>query len=383
MGAAQSFEFNDDPPKILEAKDLAAIASYIKSGKCKNVFIMAGAGISTAAGIPDFRSPDTGIYSNLEKLGLPNPEAVFDIQYFRIKPEPFYELARELAPGKFKPTLTHAFIRLLHEKSLLHTCFTQNIDTLERRAGVPPDKLVEAHGSFATQRCIDCREPYPDDDMADAIRRGVVPVCLDPSCGGLVKPDIVFFGESLPPNFHSALPALQTAEDSLAIVLGTSLKVRPFALLPEMVPETSPRLLINLDHVGSFGSRTDDVIVLAKCDEGVIMLCRELGWEDELKRLWNEAQGGTAEQGPEQEKEKEKEKEKEQEAQGHQALAKEDKNLESDMDQLVKDAQRALAIGDAESDKARIVEPLLEVREELSKQEEAPKDGVPDSDATV
>jgi len=373
MGAAQSREFNDNPPKILEAKDLAAVANYIKSGKCKNVFVMAGAGISTAAGIPDFRSPDTGIYSNLAKLGLPNPEAVFDIEYFRVNPKPFYELARELAPGKFKPTLTHSFIRLLHEKGFLHTCFTQNIDTLERRAGIPPEKLIEAHGSFATQRCIDCREPYPDDDMADAIQFGVVPVCLDPSCGGLVKPDIVFFGEAMPSNFHNAIPSLQTARDALAIVLGTSLMVRPFALLPVLVPEeTCPRLLVNLDHVGDFGNRTDDVIVLAKCDEGVLMLCRELGWEKELMQLWKETQGRPVEE------------EGKQENQDQQPLTKEDKKLEKDMDQLVEDAQRALTIGNTEDDKAQNAGPLLKVQEEILIQDETSKDGGgSDSDATV
>lgn len=64
-----------------------------------------------------------------------------------------YTLASELYPGSYRPTVTHAFIRLLCEKKKLHTCFTQNIDTLERRAGVPPKYIFEAHGSFATQRC--------------------------------------------------------------------------------------------------------------------------------------------------------------------------------------------------------------------------------------
>lgn len=108
-----------------------------------------GAGISTSAGIPDFRSPETGLYANLSRLNLPYAEAVFDITYFRTNPEPFYTLAQELYPGKFRPTITHSFIALLEKKGLLLKLFTQNIDCLEREAGVPDDKIIEAHGSFA------------------------------------------------------------------------------------------------------------------------------------------------------------------------------------------------------------------------------------------
>jgi NAD+-dependent protein deacetylase SIR2 len=106
-----------------------------------------------------------------------------------------YVLANELRPGKFRPTLTHSFVRLIHEKNLLLTCFTQNIDTLERRAGVPERKLVEAHGSFASQRCIECKRPYDDAEMVEAFEQQKIAKC--PKCLGLVKPDIVFFGEQV------------------------------------------------------------------------------------------------------------------------------------------------------------------------------------------
>lgn len=112
-----------------------------------------------------------------------------------------YTLAHELYPGKFRPTLTHSFMRLLHERNLLMRLFTQNIDTLERRAGVPPEKIVEAHGSFATQRCINCNKPYDDDKMREAILKQEIARCG--YCNGLVKPDIVFFGESVCSLQHS------------------------------------------------------------------------------------------------------------------------------------------------------------------------------------
>ena len=100
-----------------------------------------------------------------------------------------------MQPGKFRPTLAHSFVRLIYEKDLLLACFTQNIDTLERRAGVPETKLIEAHGSFASQHCIDCHAEYSHESMRDAIERNKIPKCR--KCRGLVKPDIVFFGESV------------------------------------------------------------------------------------------------------------------------------------------------------------------------------------------
>jgi hypothetical protein len=106
-----------------------------------------------------------------------------------------YTLAKELYPGKYRPTLTHSFIKLLSDKGLLSQCFTQNIDTLERRAGIPAGKIIEAHGSFATQRCIECKRSFSDTEMKECVKEERIPRCE--TCKGLVKPDIVFFGESV------------------------------------------------------------------------------------------------------------------------------------------------------------------------------------------
>ncbi|KAF9242632.1 DHS-like NAD/FAD-binding domain-containing protein [Melanogaster broomeanus] len=271
----------DSSPKVLEGDGLQALTKYLKSDSCQNIFLMLGAGISTSAGIPDFRSPDTGLYANLARLNLPYPEAVFQIDFFRRNPVPFYTLAKELYPGRYRPTLTHSFIKLLHIHGLLHTCFTQNIDTLERRAGVPEGKIIEAHGSFATQRCIDCEYPYDDEKIKKAVMNSEIPRCE--RCKGLVKPDIVFFGEALPVQFHKSIRSLQNAD--LLIVMGTSLTVHPFASLVDLVPEDCPRVLINIDEVGHF-DRKDDIVLLGKCDDIVQEICRELGWEEELDREW-------------------------------------------------------------------------------------------------
>ncbi|KIM40877.1 hypothetical protein M413DRAFT_445656 [Hebeloma cylindrosporum] len=269
-----------EKPKVLSGRDVPSLAKFISSKDCQRIVLMVSVGISTSAGIPDFRSPETGM------LNLPHPEAVFEIGFFSKNPVPFYTLAHELYPGKFRPTIAHSFIRLLDEKSLLHMCFTQNIDTLERRAGVPDHKIIEAHGSFATQKCINCKQPYDGDKMKEHILQKKIARCE--SCRGYVKPDIVFFGEGLPDRFINSMSNLQEAD--LLIVMGTSLTVQPFASLAEMVDDSCPRVLINLDHVGDFGSRSDDVVLLGKCDDIVTKLCNELGWEDELLRLWDETE---------------------------------------------------------------------------------------------
>lgn len=239
--------------------------------------------------VPDFRSPNTGLYANLARLNLPYAEAVFDISYFRQNPDPFYVLAKELYPGNYSPTVSHAFIALLAKKNLLRMLFTQNIDCLERQAGVPGELIVEAHGSFATQRCIECKTPFPDDKMKEYVFQGEVPRCEDKKCDGLVKPDIVFFGEQLPEQFHKNRHVPSYGD--LALVMGTSLTVQPFASLPDMVNDDTPRVLFNLERVGSLGSRPDDVLVLGDCDSGVRKLADELGWGGELDATWRDSVG--------------------------------------------------------------------------------------------
>lgn len=277
------------PPQSLDRRDLNSLAKYITSGHTRRVVVMSGAGISTSAGIPDFRSPDTGLYANLAKLNLPYAEAVFDISFFRNNPLPFYTLAQELYPGKFRPTITHSFITLLHEKGMLLKHFTQNIDCLDREAGVPSQKIIEAHGSFARQSCIECKTTYPSNLMLEHVQDMKVPHCLREGCGDLVKPEIVFFGEALPPEFIANRGLAQDAD--LVIVLGTSLTVQPFASLPGMASEGIPRVLINLEQVGGIGGRSDDVLMLGDCDAGVCKLAEACGWLDELVELW-ESVGG-------------------------------------------------------------------------------------------
>ncbi|XP_044290848.1 NAD-dependent protein deacetylase sirtuin-2 isoform X3 [Varanus komodoensis] len=292
---------SEKPEKVLDELTLEGVSKFMLSDKCKKVICMVGAGISTAAGIPDLRSPGTGIYANLQQYNLPYPEAIFDISYFRQHPEPFFALARELYPGFFKPTICHYFIRLLKEKGLLLRCYTQNIDTLERVAGLDEEDLVEAHGTFFTSHCIrsTCRKTYSLDWMKEKFFSGLVPKCE--KCQGVVKPDIVFFGESLPSRFFSLMQS-DFRETDLLIIMGTSLQVQPFASLVSRVSQNTPRLLINKEKTGEsdpvlslmgFGCGMNfdsekayrDVAWLGDCEEGCLALAELLGWKKELEEL--------------------------------------------------------------------------------------------------
>ena len=113
------------------------------------------------AGIPDFRSPGSGLYDTMAaKFNLSQPQSLFEIDYYLANPGPFLYLAKELLNARVKPTTSHYFQRLLHEKGLLLRSFTQNIDALESMAGLPDDKVVEAHGSTKGAHCLSCKKPY-------------------------------------------------------------------------------------------------------------------------------------------------------------------------------------------------------------------------------
>lgn len=145
--------------------------------KAENIIVLTGAGISTSLGIPDFRSKDTGLYSQLEHLGLSDPQEVFDISIFREDPSIFYSVAKDILPSAKKFSPTHAFIRLLQDKGKLLTNFTQNIDNLEGHAGILPSKLIQCHGSFATATCVECKYKVKCDEIYQDLKAGRVARC--------------------------------------------------------------------------------------------------------------------------------------------------------------------------------------------------------------
>ena len=293
----------DPPPPILSDPSIEAFVDYLQKHECRNIIVMTGAGISTSSGIPDFRSPDTGLYANLSKYNLPYPEAIFCMDYFKTNPSPFFTLATDIFPGNYKPTVAHAFINRLNDKNLLLRNYTQNIDTLERLTGLDDDKIIEAHGSFFSSTCTgipfekeskrqkqvfrlkECKRKYSMEWTKTEIKLQKIPLCMD--CQSIVKPDITFFGENLPRRFYDSFEEDFEKCDAL-IVMGTSLSVFPFAGLIDRVPLHIPRLLINRERVGEFASgfdfdhkkETRDALYLGTCDDGCKKLAELMGWEE-------------------------------------------------------------------------------------------------------
>jgi NAD-dependent SIR2 family protein deacetylase len=253
------------------------LAEWIRTGQAKKILVLSGAGVSVAAGIPDFRTPGTGLYDNLQKYNLPYAQAVFDVDFYRTKPQPFCTLAKGLWPGlKHSPTLTHSFLKLLSDKGLLLRLYSQNIDGLEYLAGIPEKKLVECHGHFRTASCIDCHKSADGQQIKETIvQEAKCPKCQH--CGANVKPDIVFFGESLPGRFRHLLQQ-DIHKADLLLIMGTSLKVTPVSLIPEMV--ACNRVLFNRELVMDIHS--GDLFVEGDCDTNVERLCTLLGWKGDL-----------------------------------------------------------------------------------------------------
>lgn len=117
------------------------------------------------------------MYSQLQHLGLNDPQEVFDINLFREDPTIFYSVAKDILPSSKRFTPTHAFIRLLQDHGKLLTNFTQNIDNLEQHAGILPEKLIQCHGSFATATCIQCKYKVPCEKIYYDLKAGKVARC--------------------------------------------------------------------------------------------------------------------------------------------------------------------------------------------------------------
>lgn len=264
---------------FLGTKSIRDLALALKNSEYKKIAIMAGAGISVSAGIPDFRSTASGLYAQLAEYNLSKPELVFEINYFRNSPEVFFKVVKSLV-GDFKPTPTHYFFKLLEQKGCLMKIYTQNIDGLEVKAGVSRDKITFAHGHMESSHCSVCKAEYDNALMKTHLENGTVAWC---ECGAPAKPDVVFFGEALNPEFYSSVQMLREAD--LLIVCGTSLKVFPFAGLVTQVGEKVPRVMINREASGqSVGMQYDnpksrDVVFIGDTDEVFAEIARHADWE--------------------------------------------------------------------------------------------------------
>ncbi|KNE61271.1 hypothetical protein AMAG_07014 [Allomyces macrogynus ATCC 38327] len=244
--------------------------------KSSRIMVVTGAGISVSCGIPDFRSKN-GIYSRLTDYELEDPTQMFDLEYFRRKPETFYSFANEIYPSNFKPSPCHAFVALLEQQGKLLRNYTQNIDNIEQLAGI--ERVIQCHGSFRTARCVTCGYKVPGNAIEKEVFAKTVPKC--PKCPPdspfpVIKPDIVFFGEQLPDEFHDQIKPDLAATD-LILVIGSSLKVAPVSEILSSVPDHVPQLIINRELL-PYLAHHFDVHLLGNADTVVMELCRRAGW---------------------------------------------------------------------------------------------------------
>jgi len=191
------------------------------------IVLLSGAGMSTNAGIPDFRGPN-GIYK--QKMQT-DPELIFDIDYFQKNPRFFYQFHREFLKviNKIEPTFSHRFFAQLEKEGKLAGIITQNIDALHQKAG--SKKVYEIHGSTWQSYCTSCSEVFDYETSYAQSFKEDVPHCE--KCGGVLKPDIVFFGENVKHLYECQTLA---EEADLLFVVGSSLTVTPAAFLPSMCP---------------------------------------------------------------------------------------------------------------------------------------------------
>jgi NAD-dependent deacetylase len=196
---------------------------------------LTGAGISVPSGIPDFRSPGTGLWEKVD------PMEVAHIDVFRRDPRRFWKYYRPrfgMLEAK-QPNRAHEALAELESRGLLDAVITQNIDRLHRKAG--SRRVVEVHGTIETSSCISCSHSYVLDQVERLFDADDVARCTE--CGGAVKPDVVLFGELLPEQaIEEAYVLARTADVMLCV--GSSLEVHPVAGLPAVTRSAGGQVAI-------------------------------------------------------------------------------------------------------------------------------------------
>lgn len=228
------------------------------------VVALTGAGISVESGIPDFRSPG-GIWTRYD------PTIYATFESFVNDPSKFWSLARDLHPllEAAEPNPAHRMLAELEKLGKCEAVITQNIDDLHQKAG--SGVVLELHGTFRSGKCIRCGERYGFEELGEFAREGNIPECK--SCGGPVKPDVVLFGEPLPPHvLKKASELAQTCD--LMLVVGCGLEVFPAASLPILTHRRGGKLIF-VNVVETAYDYIADVVLRGKAGEVLPKLVEE------------------------------------------------------------------------------------------------------------
>jgi NAD-dependent deacetylase len=229
---------------------LLELSELIK--KSSKIVFFTGAGISTESGIPDFRSANSGLWNDKDMIDF------FGLDNFFNKPSDFYSLFIKKFELflKAQPNTSHYFISKLEEQGKVLSTITQNIDGLHQKSG--SNKIIELHGNMNESSCTNCNNRIKTKQVFNMIKKGINPP-LCPICKGLIKPDVVFFGENLPA--EALENAVERSKDcDLFIVMGSSLVVMPAALMPGYAKTAGADVVILNKMPTSYDSMADIVI---------------------------------------------------------------------------------------------------------------------------
>ena len=230
--------------------------------RSRRIVFFGGAGVSTASGIPDFRSED-GLYS--ERYQGLSPETILSASYFMLHAEEFYDYYRKhMIYPDARPNAVHRYLYELEKRDKLRGIITQNIDGLHKEAG--NKRVYELHGSVRENYCVDCETEYPVEKILQS--KGV-PRC--DKCGGIIKPWVVLYGEM--PDKYTMIGACReiSGADTL-IVAGTSLSVEPAASL---INEFSGKNLIVINKEPTPADEKATLLIRADVDEVFRQLAEE------------------------------------------------------------------------------------------------------------
>lgn len=221
-------------PPDEKVKSIRLVSELIKSSH--HAIALTGAGISTPSGIPDFRSPETGLWTRYV------PMEVASLTTFRYDPEKFYKWLHPLAIRMVtaQPNAAHFSLAKLQTIGYIETIITQNIDGLHTRAGA--QQVLEVHGTLNTLTCIKCFKQVPSEGIIqEYIDHCTIPRCRE--CGGILKPDIILYEEQLP--VKTWIKAEEASRNcDLMIIAGTSLEVMPSAKLPVLALDYGAKLVV-------------------------------------------------------------------------------------------------------------------------------------------
>ena len=233
-------------------ENILKASSVIRDSKCTVVFT--GAGISVESGTPPFRGPD-GLWTKYDPIFL-------DINYFRNNPLKSWQLIKEIFfdfIGEARPNAAHYAISELEKTGYVHSIITQNIDNLHQEAS--STKVVEYHGTIKNLKCMGCLMCFPSEDIS--LKR-LTPIC--PECGGILRPDFVFFGEPIPEEARQ-LSFKEAANADVMLLIGTTGEIMPASLIPYTAKNSGATIIeVNISE-STYSSTITDIFLRGKASE--------------------------------------------------------------------------------------------------------------------